>query len=65
MFRLAIVPIDDKAERLRSSLSHYRGFVFRWQIYKALTPDWDHDHCKGCWARFAERPEEWRDTVHT
>lgn len=58
---------DDKTarERLNERLRHYRGFVFRWQLYKALSPSWDHDHCGGCSARFAERPEEWNDEVHT
>jgi hypothetical protein len=59
------MPTDDSVGQLRNSLRHYRSFVFRWQVYKALSPNWNHDHCKGCWARFAERPEEWRDTVHT
>ena len=56
---------DDKTEQLRNSLHHYRGFVFRWQAYKTLSPDWNHDHCKGCWTRFAKRPEECRDAVLT
>ena len=25
----------------------------------------NHDHYQGCSARFAERPEEWRETAHT
>ena len=45
------MPTDDKAERLKRKLEQYRGFVFRWQAYKELAPDWDHDHCNGCWAR--------------
>ena len=57
--------IDSPNDRLHKSLSHYRGFVFRWQHYRMLRSDWDHDHCSGCRARFAERPEEWPDTVHT
>jgi hypothetical protein len=51
--------------RLTKKLRRYRGFVFRWQVYKPLSPDWNHDHCQACWARFAERPEEWRDPVQT
>ena len=45
-------------------LSHYRGFVFRWQPWRKLTPDWDHDHCCGCQARFTERAEAWPDKIH-
>src|SRR5258708_2895533 len=34
------------------SLGHLRGFVFRWQRWVQLSPNWNHDHCHGCWARF-------------
>ena len=30
------------------------GLAFRWQAYRAPRPDWDHDHCEGCMAKFAE-----------
>src|SRR5215471_20326005 len=56
---------DTSKEDLTKLLSSYRGFVFRWQRYKELSPQWDHDHCRGCWARFAEQPEEWQDPVYT
>lgn len=59
------MPADDKRKRIMERLRPYKGFVFRWQRYKELAPDWDHDHCNGCWARFAERPGDWNDTVHT
>ena len=52
-------------DHIKRGLTHYRGFVFRWQPYRQLSVDWDHDHCKGCWARFAERPHEWNDAVQT
>lgn len=57
--------LDSTNEQLRESLSRYQGFVFRWQNYRMLRADWDHDHCLGCWVRFAERPYEWPDEVHT
>ena len=25
---------------------------------KAYRPDWDHDHCAGCWAKFAEHSSD-------
>jgi len=56
---------DTSKEDLTKLLGRYRGFVFRWQRYKEPSPQWNHDHCSGCWARFAERPEEWQDLVHT
>src|SRR2546427_12833690 len=61
------MPTDDNTEqeRLIKRLCDFRGFVFRRQHYKALSPDWNHDHCHGCSARFAERPDEWKDAVHT
>ena len=27
--------------------------TFRFATYTAPSPDWDHDHCCGCWAKFA------------
>jgi len=61
------MPTDDNTERKRltETLRQYRGFVFRWQAYKILSPDWNHDHCNGCSARFAERPEGWGHAVQT
>ena len=26
----------------------------RWERYRAPTPDWDHDHCALCWAKFSD-----------
>jgi len=31
-----------------------RGQKFRWKRYTKPSPDWDHDHCSGCWAKFGE-----------
>ena len=31
-----------------------RGAVLRFQKYTPPKPDWDHDHCEGCWAKFME-----------
>ncbi len=56
---------DHSKEFLIRFLSCYAGFVFRWQRYRTLSSNWNHDHCKGCSARFAERPDEWADPVHT
>ena len=30
------------------------GQEFRWKTYTTRRPDWDHEHCAGCWAKFAE-----------
>ena len=37
----------DNAERLRGLRLHRRKYT-RW------SKTWDHDHCAGCWAKFAE-----------
>ena len=57
--------MSNEDTKLSKSLSKYAGFVFRWQRYKTFSPDWDHDHCQGCCARFAEWPDQWTDTVYT
>jgi len=31
-----------------------RGAIVRFQKYTPPKPDWDHDHCEGCWAKFME-----------
>ena len=31
-----------------------RGAVIRFAKYAQPRPDWDHDHCEGCWATFME-----------
>ena len=33
------------------------GTAFRWRDYEAPRPDWDHDHCVFCWAKFVPRTE--------
>jgi len=37
----------DNADRLRGLRLHLRRYT-RW------SESWDHDHCAGCWAKFAE-----------
>jgi hypothetical protein len=31
-----------------------QGGTFRFLQYRAPSREWDHDHCFGCWAKFAE-----------
>ena len=31
-----------------------RGALLRFQKYTPPKPDWDHDHCAGCWAKFTQ-----------
>lgn len=31
-----------------------RGQPLRFKVWKKASETWDHDHCVGCWAKFAE-----------
>jgi hypothetical protein len=33
---------------------YLRGVTFERKLYKSYGPEWDHDHCIACWAKFAE-----------
>jgi hypothetical protein len=37
-----------------SRICHLQGSTFSFAKYQAPSDDWDHDHCSGCWAKFAE-----------
>ena len=41
------------------SLERFKGFSFQLADYIPPSTDWDHDHCEGCWSKFAsfEGPE--------
>jgi len=32
----------------------FEGLRFKRKAYSRWSDSWDHDHCIGCWARFAE-----------
>ena len=44
---------DSRLQRLKTQ-SYLRGVRFHHMVYRAYRPGWDHDHCVGCWAKFAE-----------
>ena len=33
---------------------HLKGLRLRFSRYSRWSASWDHDHCAGCWAKFAE-----------
>jgi hypothetical protein len=33
---------------------HLKGFTLHFKKYTRWSETWDHDHCAGCWAKFAE-----------
>ncbi len=43
---------------------YLRGVKFRRAPYKAPRPGWDHDHCVGCWATFAEFESDKEQILH-
>lgn len=49
----------DEQLRLMSDL---RNVAFRRKRYKQWSPEWDHDHCSVCWAKFSER--NFPDVLH-
>ena len=40
--------------RLTGQERYLQGAAFRWQRYASPRPDWDHDHCEFCRAKFME-----------
>jgi hypothetical protein len=34
-------------------LEHLRALTFTFADYTPPSPEWDHDHCEGCWTKFA------------
>jgi hypothetical protein len=39
---------------------HLRGKTFIRKVWHrpSYNPDWDHDHCAGCWARIWDHPQD-------
>ena len=46
--------MDSTDWRLQGQEEYLKGVELRWQIYGRYPkgPDWDHDHCEFCWAKF-------------
>ena len=42
----------DWQEYKRDQLAELKGATFVKLRYRVASPDWDHDHCLGCWAKF-------------
>lgn len=34
--------------------SHLKGVSLEFRRYTRWSEEWDHDHCSGCWTKFAE-----------
>jgi hypothetical protein len=44
--------------RLRGQEGYLQSASLRWEGWRCERPEWDHDHCAFCWAKFAEQKEE-------
>ena len=36
------------------NIRRLQGAAFGFAKYRAPSDEWDHDHCRGCWAKFAD-----------
>jgi hypothetical protein len=43
----------DKQWRIDNA-EHLKGLCLQFRPYTRWSESWDHDHCAGCWAKFAE-----------
>jgi hypothetical protein len=56
--------VDPTDWRLQGQEKYLKGVELRWQVYRHYPekPDWDHDHCEFCWAKFMV--EDYPDVLH-
>jgi len=56
--------VDPTDWRLQGQEKYLKGVELRWQVYRRYPekPDWDHDHCEFCWAKFIV--EDYPDVLH-
>jgi hypothetical protein len=43
--------------RLTNQENYLTGVTLQWSRWTQRRPDWDHDHCEFCFAKFMEAPE--------
>ncbi|MGO9828532.1 MAG: hypothetical protein ACLPJH_00205 [Myxococcaceae bacterium] len=39
---------------LAAQHDHLKALSWTWKSYRKPRPEWDHDHCEFCWAKFME-----------
>jgi len=47
------MPISKDDWRLQGQERYFAGVTLVWSDWKQPAPDWEHDHCEFCWAKFA------------
>ncbi|HVJ67123.1 MAG TPA: hypothetical protein VM510_04005 [Caulifigura sp.] len=45
---------SDDDWRLQGQENYLHGAVLTWAEYRTPSPQWDHDHCEFCGAKFAD-----------
>jgi len=56
------MPLLDDDWRLQGQERYLHGALLHRAQWTRPRPDWDHDHCEFCWAKFAE--EDLPDVLH-
>lgn len=54
---------DWRLKRLQDQ-EYLHGVSFVRKPYRAYRPDWDHDHCVGCWQKLVEPGVAAEDAIH-
>lgn len=54
---------QDDDWRLQGQEAYLQGVTLRWSDWVLQRPDWDHDHCEFCFAKFTDR--DWPDVLHS
>jgi hypothetical protein len=49
--------------RLANGGNYLQDLVLFWRPYTQYRPDWDHDHCELCMAKFVETPQHDSDDL--
>lgn len=47
-----VAPVADDDWRLSGQERYLSRRVLSWRFWWSDRPDWDHDHCAFCWAKF-------------
>jgi hypothetical protein len=47
--------VTDDDWRLQGQERFLTGATLHWRAWHQPSPNWDHDHCVFCWAKFADR----------
>ena len=56
------MPAEDDDWRLQNQREYLQGQILHWSIWTSPRPEWDHDHCAFCWAKFMDQDSP--DVLH-